>query len=351
MFTNSKIGAKARLWLSLALFAGLAVAGWSAWALASADKPAHDVWQEKAVPPSQAGGASAPLEPDADALARYDQACLQPASKRLYRQALQECTAFTREPALAGRAHATLAGLYATSSHRDLPRSVAHARQAAQLEDPRGRFVLASHMLAGQAGAWDAAEARSLLAEAQEGGVAAAGMYLQQLDAQEACRAGRTLMPLGLPLFCMFRAEVIAQLEAKGMRPRVQDEALWRDELRPGALLTASTAELTFDMKPSEQLYRLARLRYVFIDDVSAGRWRDLKDSLTGKYGAARILSADHEALWAVGDDTVVRLRRDAAQLTVDYEHPERLKQRERHLSQVTESARQDALMAEAHVL
>lgn len=352
MFMRSQRMRGARLWLSLAVFGGLAVAGWSAWALASGGKPEKRAWlaQAEVARPQPLVAVSTP-EAVPDVLERYQHECQAAVARRHYRQAFKHCGEFTAHPDLAGRAHATLAALYTAPSHYDLERSVTHAHEAVKLSDPRGQFLLASHMLAGRAGVWDMKKVRSLLLGAQQGGVPAASLYLELLDKQQDCRGKARLAPMGLPLFCMFRAEAIGALEAQGMKLRAQDESLWRDEFRPGALLSASTAELTFDMEPADQLFRLARLRYVFSDDVTLARWTALKGSLSSKYGAARIVSAEREAVWTVNDGTEVRLRREASQLLLDYQHPERLRQRELHLNQVQESARHDALMAEAHVL
>jgi hypothetical protein len=283
----------------------------------------------------------------------FQKDCLGLVQQRLYRQAVSSCDKFTVQADLAPRAHSTLAALYTARAVMDLPASVRHADMAAKAGDARGKFLLAAHMLSGQYLPFDERLLRQLLNESQQGGVGAARIYLQALEDSQTCRVTTKVMPLGLPIFCMFRAELQQALRQKGLRTKDEDLRHWQDTFAPGELLAnARDVELQFDVDPGEEIHRVARWSYQIVDEESQQRWGDLEQSLTRKYGKPKVVEADKALLWEMGDDTQVRLvREDNWQIRVSYENLKRLKGRAEHLLAVEQTARQDRVLAEAEAL
>jgi len=338
---------KRLLWLGLAVISGVAVAGWSVWG----DKRTAHV----ATAPAWHVATSTPLpaQTTPEALALFRQECEAMAARRLYQQARKNCQRFTADPALAGQAHAVLAALLGAPPRQDLDAAVAHAHKATALGDARGALILALFMLSGHVDDWSVEQAQQLLERAQRQGVAAAERYLQTLALEQGCSGQAALKPMGVPLFCGARAEVLQQLQSRGMRHRLHQEDEWRDELMPGDAINAASVDLHFDVDPQEQLPRLARMRYVFDagPQGSMVRWRELFDSLSSRYGQPGTLQRGQQAAWPMGDGTLVRLSREADQCIVSYEHLARLKQREAHLALVQDGLRQARLLAQAHAL
>jgi hypothetical protein len=283
----------------------------------------------------------------------FQKDCLGLVQQRLYRQAVSACDKFTVQADLAPRAHSTLAALYTARAIMDLPASVRHADMAAKAGDARGKFLLAAHMLSGQYQPFDERLLRQLLNESQQGGVGAARIYLQALEDSQTCRVTTKVMPLGLPIFCMFRAELQQALRQKGLRAKDEDVRHWQDTFAPGELLAnARDVELQFDVDPGEEIHRVARWSYQIVDEESQQRWGDLEQSLTRKYGKPKVVEADKALVWEMGDDTQVRLvREDNWQIRVSYENLKRLKGRAEHLLAVEQTARQDRVLAEAEAL
>lgn len=340
---------KRLLWLGLAVLSGVAVAGWSAWSA----KPVR-ASEAMALPGSSLGAQPVPasLAVTADEQALFQTACQGPATRRLVQQARNNCERFVNHPTLAGQAHAVLAALLTEPPLQDLERAVEHARQAVRLGNERGDFILALLMLSGHAQPWSLDQARDLLTRAQGKGAAVASQYLQRLDAQDQCPGQASLKPLGVPLFCLYRAEVLQQLQARGMKHRAYGEDDWRDELSPGDAIEAQSVDLLFDVDPADHLPRLARMRYVFDAGLQGQvRWTELFDGLTQRYGAAHSNQRGQHAAWPMPDGTVVRLSRDGERCVVAYEHPERLRQRDLHLARLRDGVRQARLLAEAHAL
>ena len=58
--------------------------------------------------------------------------------------------------------------------------------------------------------------------------------YLQALDDSQTCRVTTKVMPMGLPIFCMFRAELHQALRQRGFRIKDEDLRLWQDIFAPG---------------------------------------------------------------------------------------------------------------------
>lgn len=283
----------------------------------------------------------------------FQKECLGFVQQRLYRQATIACDKFTVQADLAPRAHSTLAALYTTRAILDIPSSVRHAAMAAKSGDARGKFLLSAHMLSGQYRPFDERLLRQLLKESKEGGVRAAGLYLQALEDSQTCRVTTKIMPLGLPIFCMFRAELQQALRQKGFRVKDEDLRQWQDSFSPSDVLAnARDAIVQFDASPSEEIHRVARLSYLIIDEQSEQRWGDLTESLSRKYGKPKVVSPDKELAWSMGDGTWVRMvREDTWQLRVSYEHADRLKGRVEHLLAAEQTARQDRVLAEAEAL
>jgi hypothetical protein len=283
----------------------------------------------------------------------FQKECLSLVQQHLFRRAAQSCDKFTAQADLAARAHSTLAAVYTARAIQDLPASVQHAAQAAKMGDARGKFLLAAHMLSGAYQPFDESLLRRLLNESQSGGVAAARIYLQALEDSQNCRITTKVMPLGLPVFCMFRAELQQALRQKGLRLKAEDLQRWQDNFAPGEVLAnARDAELAFDVSPSEEIHRVASLSYQIVDEQSANRWAELHASLSRKYGKPKSASTGQELVWDMGDGTQVRLfQEDAWQLRLSYEHTKRMVSRQEHLSGIERQAREDRVLAEAEAL
>ena len=340
---------KRLLWVGLALLSGVAVAGWSAWSAQPA-QASKTMPLPEGVPGVQP--VSSPMPVSADDQALFQTVCQGPAARQLIQQARHNCERLLTHPTLAGQAHAVLAALMLDPPLQDMDRAVDHARQAVRLGNARGDFILALLTLAGHAQPWSFEQARDLLARAQGQGVAGASEYLERLAAQDECSAQASLKPLGVPLFCLYRAEVVQQLETRGMKHRSYRDDDWRDALSPGDAIGAQSVELLFDVDPAEHLPRLARMRYVFdMGPQGPLRWTELFDGLTQRYGRAQSAQRGEQAAWPMPDGTVVRLSRDGERCLVDYEHPKRLQQRDLNLARLRDGVRQARLLAEAHAL
>jgi hypothetical protein len=340
---------KRLLWLGLAVISSVAVAGWSVWS----DKRPVPATEAPAWGAATTTGASVPVQATVEALTLFRQECEAMAARRLYQQARKNCQRFTADPALAGQAHAVLAALLGAPPLQDLDAAVAHAQKATARGDARGELILALFMLSGHVDDWRVEQAQQLLERAQRKGVAAAERYLQTLALERGCSGQASLRPMDVPLFCGARAEVLQQLQSRGMRHRLHHEGEWRDELTPGDAINAASVDLQFDVDPQEQLPRLARMRYVFDagPQGSMARWHELFDSLSSRYGQPGALQRGQQAVWPMPDGTLVRLSREADRCMVAYEHPARLKQRETHLALVQDGLRQARLLAQAHAL
>lgn len=355
---------KRLLWFGLAVLSGVAVAGWSVWGDGPPGRRAPSDWSAGV---GMAGAADAgasvmpaqppstqPVVPEASPaeLAAFEQACQSTAMRRLYHQARQNCLRFIGHPTLAGQAHAALAALLAAPPLQDLDAAVEHARQAVRLGDARGDFILGLLMLSGHVQPWSVEQAQALLTRANGNGVTVASRYIEHLATQRECPARTSLKPLDVPLFCLFRADVVQQLQARGMKHRIHHEGEWRDEFTPGDTIGADAVDLAFDVDPREQVPRLARMRYAFeAVGRSTARWGELFDGLSRRYGPAGSVSRGQQAVWPMPDGTVVRLSREGERCFVAYEHPARLKQRDEHLAQVRDGLREARLLAEAHAL
>jgi hypothetical protein len=340
---------KRLLWLGLAVISSVAAAGWSVWS----DKRPVPATEAPAWGAATTTGASVPVQATVEALTLFRQECEAMAARRLYQQARKNCQRFTADPALAGQAHAVLAALLGAPPLQDLDAAVTHAQKSTALGDARGELILALFMLSGHVDDWRVEQAQQLLERAQRKGVAAAERYLQTLALERGCSGQASLKPMDVPLFCGARAEVLQQLQSRGMRHRFHHEGEWRDELTPGDAINAASVDLQFDVDPQEQLPRLARMRYVFDagPQGSMARWHELFDSLSSRYGQPGALQRGQQAVWPMPDGTLVRLSREADRCMVAYEHPARLKQRETHLALVQDGLRQARLLAQAHAL
>jgi hypothetical protein len=340
-------------WVAVALVALVVVAG-----LAAGVNRLREARAKKASSVSEMSllGASAyakALETPRYNAQDFQKDCLSLVQQHLYRRAAQSCDKFTAQADLAPRAHSTLAAIYTARAIQDLPSSVQHATQAAKMGDARGKFLLAAHMLSGAYQPFDEAMLRKLLTESQSGGVAAARIYLQALEDSQSCRVTTKVMPLGLPVFCMFRAELQQALRQKGLRLKVEDLQLWQDNFAPGEVLAnARDAELAFDVSPSEEIHRVSSLSYQIVDEQTASRWADLQTSLSRKYGKPKGGHAGQELVWDMGDGTQVRLiQEEAWQLRLSYEFPKRMQSRQDHLASIESQAREDRVLAEAEAL
>lgn len=351
-------GSESRSWLrvrllqALALLLVLSLVAFKLWSL----KEAREKTRKDVTPMSVLGAsAHAKAAPSARSATMQDfqKDCLGLVQQRLYRQAIAVCDRFTVQADLAPRAHSTLAALYTARAILDMPVSVRHAEIAARAGDARGKFLLAAHMLAGHYQPFDERLLRQLLKESQAGGVGASRIYLKALDDSQTCRVTTKVMPMGLPIFCMSRAELHQALRQRGFRIKDEDLRLWQDNFAPGDMLAnAGDAVVQFDSDPREELHRVARLSYQITDEQTQQRWADLSQSLSRKYGKPKVVSVDQELAWDMGDGTWVRLvREDAWQLSVSYENAARLKGREEHLSAAEQTARQDRVLAEAEAL
>jgi hypothetical protein len=343
---------RGRVWLGLCLVVVLSLVAFKLWSLKQSREKARNDVTPMSVLGASAHAKAAPTA-RAATMEDFQKGCLSLVQQRLYRQAVASCDKFTVQADLAARAHSTLAALYTARAILDLPNSVRHAEMAAKAGDARGKFLLAAHMLSGQYQPFDERLLRQLLTESQQGGVGAARIYLQALEDSQTCRVTTKVMPMGLPIFCMFRAELQQALRQKGLRMKDEDLRHWQDSFAPGELLAnARDAELQFDVDPREEIHRVARLSYQIIDEASQDRWADLEQSLSRKYGKPKVVTADQDLVWDMGDDTRVRMvREDAWQLRVSYEHPSRMKGRVEHLLAVEQTARQDRILAEAEAL
>lgn len=299
--------------------------------------------------------AHAKASPVAQAYTALDlqKGCTQLISQRLYQLAISSCEKFTLQSNLAPRAHAMLAALYTTRLTYDMPNSVRHAVRASDLGDARGKFLLAAHMLAGHYRPFDPKALTRLLNDARNGGIAGAGLYLQALSQSQACRAKAQLKPLGLPVFCMFRAELLEALHRRGVRLKEQDAEHWRDSFATGdVLVSAREAELEFDVDPREEIHRVSRLSYQIVDEEAETRWSDLQESLSRKYGKPQQVISERELVWKMNDGTVVRLlQEDHWAMRLSYEMPSRVSDRQAHLELVDKTSRQDRVLAEAQSL
>lgn len=351
-------GSESRSWLrvrllqALALLLVLSLVAFKLWSL----KEAREKTRKDVTPMSVLGAsAHAKAAPSARSATMQDfqKDCLGLVQQRLYRQAIVACDRFTVQADLAPRAHSTLAALYTARAILDMPASVRYAEMAARAGDARGKFLLAAHMISGQFHPFDERLLRQLLKESQKGGVGASRVYLQALDDSKTCRVTTKVTPMGLPIFCMFRAELNQALRQKGFRMHDEDLRQWQDTFAPGDVLAnARDAVVQFDSDPREELHRVARLSYQIIDELAQQRWADLEQSLSRKYGKPKVVSVNQELAWDMGDGIWVRLlREDAWQLRVSYENTARLKGREEHLSAAEQTARQDRVLAEAEAL
>jgi hypothetical protein len=340
---------KRLLWLGLAVISSVAAAGWSVWS----DKRPVPATEAPARGAATITGASVPAQATVEALTLFRQECEAMAARRLYQQARKNCQRFTADPGLAGQAHAVLAALLGAPPLQDLDAAVTHAQKSTALGDARGELILALFMLSGHVDGWSVEQAQQLLERAQRKGVAAAERYLQTLALERGCSGQASLKPMEVPLFCGARAEVLQQLQNRGMRHRLHHEGEWRDELTPGDAINAASVDLQFDVDPQEQLPRLARMRYVFDagPQGSMARWHELFDSLSSRYGQPGALQRGQQAVWPMPDGTLVRLSREADRCMVAYEHAARLKQREAHLALLQDGLRQARLLAQAHAL
>lgn len=345
-------GWQRRAWVGVAVLLVLALVMFKLWSLKQSREKARNDVTPMSVLGASAHAKAAPSMRQAS-MEDFQKGCLNLVQQRLYRQATHACDKFTVQADLAPRAHSTLAALYTARAIMDLPASVRHADMAAKAGDARGKFLLAAHMLSGQYQPFDERLLRQLLTESQQGGVGAARIYLQALEDSQTCRVTTKVMPLGLPIFCMFRAELQQALRQKGLRLKDEDLRHWQDHFAPGDVLAnARDAELQFDIDPREEIHRVARWSYQIVDEAALQRWGDLEQNLTRKYGKPKVVAADQELVWEMGDDTLVRLvREDAWQLRVSYESPSRVKGRAAHLLAVEQTARQDRVLAEAEAL
>jgi hypothetical protein len=336
----------------LALLAVLALVAFQLWSLRDSREKAKKPLTPMSVLGALALAKAVPT-PRLATMQDFQKDCLSLVQQRLYRQAIVVCDRFTTQADLAPRAHSTLAALYTARAVLDLPSSVRHAEMAAKAGDARGKFLLGAHMLSGQYQPFDERLLRQMLKESQEGGVGAARIYLQALEDSQTCRVMTKVTPMGLPIFCMFRAELQQALRQKGFRIKDEDLRQWQDSFAPGDMLAnARDAVVQFDANPAEEIHRVARLSYQITDDQTQQRWGDLVQSLSRKYGKPKMASGDQELAWDMGDGTWVRMvREDAWQLRVSYEDAARVKGRVEHLSAAEKTAREDRVLAEAEAL
>jgi len=279
--------------------------------------------------------------------------CVSPLRSERYGEAIEACQRYASDERFGGKAHAALAAVYSTRAYRDVTASVTHAERAAELGDPRGKFMTAIQMLAGYSTRpFDLLFVRKLLEDAQSSGVAQAGMLLERLNDSEQCRQDKQVFTLlNAPMFCMFRPEISQVLNARGMSQRNADAESWTDIWRPGDVLPAANqAELRYDRSPDDEMLRLAQFIYRF-DAVAAGDQLPLvMQALRQKYGApshssAKELSAGSTMTWHTGsgvDITLARLQDGSAELR--YAQAQRASERESHL------AREDQLSRQARI-
>lgn len=329
------------------LASGVAVASWAMWSSPSEPfgtvSPARETDSDKTVvTPSTAADQH-----------DFDRRCLAVMHERLFRLALRGCAAFHSHPHLGAIAHAVTAAIYTDASYRDTAASIKHAQRAVELGEPRALFLMASHLLAGHLP--DAkADAVELLRQAQAKGVAGAEVYLRAVSESRQCRLRATALPLGHPLFCLFRAELHQLLLAQGVQLRRQDSLLWQDDLSPGdALGHARSMLLEFDIAPSDGLHRLARLSYVFDAGSGSAREDELATSLTTRYGApSRPPAASGLWQWTLPDGVVIRLEKSVAhEVTLIYENTQRWQTRATHLRAQQARVNADRIKAEVSLL
>lgn len=302
-------------------------------------------------------GSSTPKPTTALSEDGFKSECVAPLRSERYGEAIEACQRYANDERLGGKAHAALAAIYSTRAYRDFTASVTHAERAAELGDPRGKFMSAIQMLAGYSSRpFDLALVRKLLEDAQNNGVTQAGMLIQRIDESVQCRSGKQVfMLLNAPVFCMFRPEVSQVLAARGMSQRNADAQNWADLWRPGEVLPAANqAELLYDRSPDDEMLRLAQFTYR-IDAISAGEQLPLvTQALRQKYGAparggskdgkdgAKELAAGGSIIWRTDsgiDITLTRLADGSAELR--YAQPQRATERESHLTREDQLSRQ----------
>lgn len=280
--------------------------------------------------------------------------CVAPLRSERYGEAIEACQRYANDDRLGGKAHAALAAIYSTRAYRDVTASVTHAERAAELGDPRGKFMTAIQMLSGYSTRpFDLTSVRKLLEEAQRSGVNQAGMLLERIDESEQCRQNKqTFTLLNAPVFCMFRPEISQVLNARGMSQRNADAQSWADIWRPGDVLPAANqAELLYDRSPDDEMLRLAQFTYRF-DAITAGDQLQLvAQALRQKYGppsrssGTKELAAGSSMIWRTSagvDITLARLADGSAELR--YAQTQRASERDSHL------AREDQLSRQARI-
>lgn len=275
--------------------------------------------------------------------------CIKPLRAEHYSQAVAACLRYSNDQNLGAGAHAALAAIYSTRAYRDVAASVTHAERAAEMGDPRGKFMMAIQMLAGYSTRpFDMALVRKLLNDARSSGVPQAGMMLDRVAQSEQCRADKQAFKLlDAPIFCLFRPEVSQVLAARGMTQRSADPTQWSDVWRPGDVLpVANQAELLFDRDPDDEMLRLAQFTYR-IDAITASDQLPLvEQALRQKYGAPARGRGDPAAgtttVWHTPsgiDITLARLADGSVELR--YAQPQRALERGTHLAREEELSRQ----------
>ena len=352
------------------LAAGLALAAWGVSASRSADSHTEP-YALSSADPGLASNLSAPaqstLQPIAHAAPEatsgietakpavilsddgFRNDCVNPLRTERYAEAIEACQRYTNDEKLGAKAHAALAAIFSTRAYRDVTASVTHAERAAELGDPRGKFMTAIQMLAGYSPRpFDLALVRRLLQDAQNNGVSQAGMLLDRIAESEQCRKNKqAFVLLNAPLFCMFRPEVSQVLAARGMAQRNADQANWADVWRPGDVLPAANqAELLFDRNPEDEMLRLAQFTYR-IDSIAATDQLPLvAQALRQKYGApargANEPSAGNSTIWRTSSGIDITLARLAdGSIELRYAQPQRTAERDSHLTREDQLSRQ----------
>jgi hypothetical protein len=322
-------------------------AGWLLWA-----EPAVASAPLRASPPGpQAATMSPPDAPRLEAL-QFDHDCLRLMRERLFRQAFRACGAYLAHPTLAGRAHTALSALYTDPGHLDTDASIRHALQALALGEPRARILMAAHLMAGHL-PLKGHDLIGLLKAAQASRIPTATAYLQALSDSEQCRRGAKALPLGQPLFCLSRAEVHQAMAQQGMPVRRRDDLRWQDEFVPGDVLAhAESVRAQFDVDPTDNIHRLARLSYAF-DNANPERRAQLAASLVKRYGPpAGAPGAQGESVWPLPDGVVVRLQGPRSEgVSLIYEHRQRWEGRGLHLQSQQAQMDIDRVKADAGLL
>ncbi len=291
--------------------------------------------------------AAKPAAPLSDDGFRSD--CVNPLRTERYAEAIDACQRYTNDEKLGAKAHAALAAIYSTRAYRDVTASVTHAERAAELGDPRGKFMTAIQMLAGYSPRpFDLVLIRKLLQDAQNNGVNQAGMLLERIAESEQCRKNKqTFLLLNAPVFCMFRPEVSQVLAARGMAQRNADPASWTDVWRPGDVLPAANqAELQFDRNPEDEMLRLAQFTYRIDPIAAADQLPLVAQALRQKYGpparGANEPSRGSHTIWHTGsgiDITLANLTDGSVELR--YAQPQRAAERDSHLTREDQLSRQ----------